>query len=171
MKQHITQVILWILFTSVGVVSLSSGHSGKRVTGVTLADLSFITGLWRADWNGGEGEEHWSAASGDSMIGTFRFVKDGKGRFYELMLIEQMPDGPVLSLKHFNAGLIGWEDKAQVYSFHLVDFGKNVAVFALENKSARLTYRAYPTGELSVLLEHPNDVQQKPEEFKFKRVQ
>jgi uncharacterized protein DUF6265 len=169
MKQHIAQIILVVLLALSGVANPSSGQTGQSPSGVTLADLSFITGLWRADWNGGVGEEHWSAASGDSMMGTFRFVKDGKGRFYELMLIEQTPDGPVLRLKHFNAGLIGWEDKAQVYSFHLVDYGKTVAVFELENKSSRLTYRAFPTGELSVLLEHTTDAKQKAEEFKFKR--
>lgn len=59
-------------------------------------------------------------------------------------------------------------EKAQVYSFHLADYGKTVAVFELENKSSRLTYRALPTGELSVL-EHPTDAKQKAEEFKFKR--
>lgn len=171
MKQHFAQIILWVLVASVGVVNPSSGQTGQNVATVTLADLSFITGLWQADWNGGKGEEHWSTASGDSMMGTFRFVKDGKGRFYELMLIEQTPGGPVLRLKHFNTGLIGWEDKAQVYSFHLVDYGKMVAVFELENKSSRLTYRAFPTGELSVLLEHPTDAKQTAEEFKFKRAQ
>ena len=168
MRQHIAQIILVLLLALSGMANSSSGQTGQSRSGVTLADLSFITGLWRADWNGGVGEEHWSAASGDNMMGTFRFVKDGKGRFYELMLIEQTPDGPVLRLKHFNAGLVGWEDKAQVYSFHLVEYGKTVAVFELENKSSRLTYRAFPKGELSVLLEHPTDTKQKAEEFKFK---
>lgn len=168
MKQRNAQIILVVLLALFGVANPSSGQTGQSPSAVTLADLSFITGLWRADWNGGVGEEHWSAASGDSMMGTFRFVKDGKGRFYELMLIEQTPDGPVLSLKHFNAGLVGWEDKAQVYSFHLVNYGETAAVFELENKSSRLTYRAFPKGELSVLLEHPTDTKQKAEEFKFK---
>ncbi len=104
------------------------------------------------------------------MMGTFRFVKDEKGHFYELMLIEQTLDGPVLRLKHFNAGLIGWEDKAQVYSFHLVDSGKSFAVFELENKRSRLTYRALPKDELSVLLEHPTNGKQNSEEFTFKRI-
>jgi Domain of unknown function (DUF6265) len=49
------------------------------------------------------GEEHWGTASVDSLMGTFRFVRDGKGRFYELMLIEQTADRPGLRLKHFNA--------------------------------------------------------------------
>jgi hypothetical protein len=170
-KKHIAQIILAALIISTGVVDFAARQSVQSTSKVMLADLSFMTGLWRADWNGGMGEENWSAPSGDSMMGTCRFVKDGKGRFYELMLIEQTQDGPVLRLKHFNAGLIGWEDKAQVYSFHLVDRSKSVAVFELENKSSRLTYHAFPTGELSVLLEHPTDAKQTSEEFKFKRVQ
>lgn len=164
------QIILVALLASARVVNAVSSQTGQSPSKVTLSDLRFIAGLWQSDWNGGLGEERWSAPSGDSMMGTFRFVKDGKGRFYELMLIEQTPDGLVLKLKHFNAGLIGWEDKAEVYSFHLVDYGRSFVVFELENKSSRLTYRASSRDALSVLLEHPTDAKQKAEEFKFKRV-
>jgi hypothetical protein len=167
---RVARLIFAVLVAFTGTINPAPGQTGQGPSRVTLADLSFMTGLWRANWNGGLGEERWSTPSGDSMLGTFRFVKDGKARFYELMLIEQTPNGPVLRLKHFNAGLIGWEEKAEVHSFRLIDYKKTVAVFELDNKSSRLTYRALPNEQLSVMLEHPTDGKQNSEEFKFKRV-
>jgi len=131
-----------------------------------------MMGLWQADWNGGMGEEHWSPPSGDSMVGTFHFVRDGKGRFYELMLIEQTTHGPVLRLKHFNAGLIGWEDKTQVYSFPLIECRQGMAIFELENKKSRLTYSRTSKETLSVVLDEPsNDSKLHSENFKFRLVE
>jgi len=77
---------------------------------VGLQDLTFVTGTWRADWNGGAGEEHWSDISGDSLLGTFRFVKDARraSRAYA----DRTDTGwPGLRLRHFSPGLVGWEDK------------------------------------------------------------
>ena len=80
----------------------------------TLADLAFIAGQWRGEMQGGITEENWSLAAGDSMMGVFRFVKNGKAVFYEMLLIEATPNGPVLRLKHFHPGLRGWEEKDEV---------------------------------------------------------
>src|ERR1700693_1960623 len=110
----LVQVSLVALLAFIGPIS-SAEQTGRAPHRATLGDLTFITGLWRVDWDGGLGEEHWSTPSGDSMMGTFRFVKDGKSRFYEFMLIEQTADGLVLRIKNFNAGLMGGEDKSKVY--------------------------------------------------------
>jgi hypothetical protein len=133
-----------------------------------LTDLSFISGSWQAAWGGGLGEEHWSNPSGDGMIGTFRFVKDGKARFYELMLLEQTSAGPVLKLKHFNPGLIGWEEKAQVHTFHLIEYKEMIAVFELDDKKSRLTFNRTSKDLLTVLLEQDTDGKPHSEEFKFR---
>jgi hypothetical protein len=147
------------------------GQTGQSPSRVKLSDLSFMMGLWQADWNGGLGEEHWSPPLGDSMVGTFRFVKDGKGRFYELMLIEQTTNGPVLRLKHFNPGLIGWEDKTQVYRFPLVECRAGIAIFEREDMKSRLTYSRTSIQTLSVVLEEPGDGKLNSEDFKFKLVE
>jgi len=105
------------------------------------------------------------------MVGTFRFVKDGKGQFYELMLIEQTTDGPVLRLRHFNAGLIAWEDKARVYSYPLVECRHGIAIFEREDKKSRLTYSRTSRDSLSVVLEEPSDGKQRSENFNFRLVE
>ena len=167
MRVHWAKVAFAVLIGYAGSVN-ASGQTGSNPPRVMLADLSFITGRWQAEWQGGLGEENWSAFSGDSMVGTFRFVKDGKARFYEFMLIEQTPDGPVLRLKHFNPGLIGWEEKAQVYSYPLADFRPNLAIFERADKKSRLTYRRTSKDGLSVLLDQTTDEKHTSEEFKFK---
>src|SRR5512132_4174691 len=85
-------LVILLTFPPATKMCIAQGTPAK----VTLGDLSFITGLWRAECGGGLGEEHWSAAAGDSMVGTFRFVKDDSAHFYEFMLIEETPKGLVL---------------------------------------------------------------------------
>ena len=170
MREVYVRMLLATLLTC-AMIGVSNGQAGSSsLSKVKLADLSFISGPWQAEWSGGLGEERWSVPSGDNMIGTFRFVKGGKARFYELMLIEQTDTGLVLRLKHFNPGLIGWEEKAQVYSYGLIEYRENMAVFELDDKKSRLTFRRISTDALSVLLEQNTNGKQNSEEFKFKLI-
>jgi hypothetical protein len=169
MRVCVARIALVILLAFGGNICISGGQTGaSSPSKVTLSDLGFISGLWQAEWAGGLGEEHWSSSSGDSMVGTFRFVKDGKARFYEFMLIEQTADGPVLRLKHFNPGLIGWEEKAQVYSYPLIEYRQTVAIFERGDKKSRLTFNRTSKETLSVLLEQTADEKKSSEEFKFR---
>jgi len=84
------------------------------------------------------------------------------------MLIEQTADGPVLRLKHFNPGLIGWEEKAQVYSYPLIEYRQTIAVFERGDKKSRLTFNRTSKETLSVLLEQTADEKKSSEEFKFR---
>jgi hypothetical protein len=107
-----------ILLASLAVPALCISQAERKSPAkIALSNLTFISGRWQGNMEGGIAEEQWSVPAGDSMMGMFRHVKGGKAVFYELMLIEQSPDGPVLKLKHFNPGLIGWEEKAEVLQF------------------------------------------------------
>lgn len=119
----------------------------------TLTDLDFIVGHWQG---GGEAvviEEVWSRPSGDNMMGMFRYVQEDKGVFYEMMLIEQTAEGPVLRIKHFNAGLIGWEEKEEVHSFPLIHVDETEAVFEQTDQTKKLRYIIENPGQLDVYLE------------------
>src|SRR5512134_3551134 len=124
-------ITLWMLLGIYGAIATTclsqSPTQGTKVS--SLADLAFITGHWSGELDGGTTDEHWSAPSGDNMMGVFRYVKNGKAVFYEMLLVEMTATGPVLRLKHFNPGLIGWEEKDQAYSYPLVELEKNKAVF------------------------------------------
>lgn len=120
---------------------------------VRVEDLSFMTGRW----HGGSGEisyeEIWSGAEGGTMMCVFRFLKSGRPLFYEICVIEASPDGPVLRIRHFDPGLIGWEERTVVNVFPLKEFGKDRAVFEEAGAAKRLTYSRTADGGYSVVLE------------------
>ena len=87
MIQFLAQVFLMGLPSTSGLIAPLDDQIGQYPARAKLSDLTFIVGRWQADWDGGLGEEHWSSASGDSMVGTFRFVKDGERQFYEFIEI------------------------------------------------------------------------------------
>jgi len=47
-------------------------------------DLSWLAGRWVDDSGGNLSEEVWTAPSGDSMQGMWRYVVSGKTRIYEI---------------------------------------------------------------------------------------
>jgi hypothetical protein len=76
--------------------------------------LAFLSGRWTSDSAEGHEEEYWSQATGRSMVGTYRVLKGGDPVFYEFWVIE-VEDGKVIfKMKHFDRGLIGWEEKADM---------------------------------------------------------
>jgi hypothetical protein len=140
-----------------------------RAARATLADVEFIAGHGVGDLDGGVIEEVWSAPRGDSMMGMFAFTKEGRARFYEFLLIEQTTSGPVLRLKHFNPGLIGWEEKAEVYSYPLIGLAPRRAIFERADKDTRLTFDATEAGTLAVTLDQKQKGEWKSSRFVYKR--
>ncbi|MBI4747052.1 MAG: hypothetical protein HY774_01065 [Acidobacteria bacterium] len=139
----------------------------KTASQPTLAELAFIAGTWQGELGGGATEEQWNPPSGDSMMGMFRYVQNGKAVFYEFMLIEQTPDGPVLRLRHFNPRLVAWEDKTGTLNFPLVEFRKNYAVFDHDSKE-RLIFHRKSADSLTITLEKTKDGQKTAEAFNYK---
>ena len=74
------------------------------------------------------------------MLGTFRVVQSGKPVFYEFWVVEIDNDRAVLKLKHFNAGLAGWEDKDSSTKMPVVSSSKDDLVFAEPDGSVSLHY-------------------------------
>ena len=99
------------------------------LTGVSPGDLGWLTG----DWVGRNGddpvEEHWTPVRGNTLVGTFRWVKDGKVFFYELIVIEQEGVHVFMRIKHFHPRLVGWEEKDAACEFLLVRVKGEEALF------------------------------------------
>lgn len=121
---------------------------------VTLNDVSFIAGSGTGEMWGGTIEEHWSKPSGDTMMGMFKFIKNGVDNFYEFLVIRQTATGPVLILRHFNGGLIAWEDKEEVHTFPMTHFAPNTVTFRNEASKTALTFERKANGELHVLMDN-----------------
>jgi hypothetical protein len=133
----------------------------------TLADVAFIAGKGTGSLGGGVIEEHWSTPAGDSMMGMFRYTRGDRAVFYEFMLIEQTATGPVLRLKHFNPGLIGWEEKAEVFSYPLVDVKPRRAVFERPDKQTSLTFDGTSGRQLAVTLDQVKDGKRSSQTFVY----
>ena len=131
--------------------ALSQGRAPLRTA--ALRDVAFIAGRWGGEMDGGATQEWWSAPEGDGMMGMFRYVKDGRGVFYELMTIDQTADGPVLRLRHFGPGLVAWEEKDGATSWLLVELAANRAVFEMPDGGKRLVYHRVSEGAMTITLE------------------
>jgi hypothetical protein len=63
------------------------------------------------------------------MVGHFQQVKDGKVGFYEFYQFVPAGKSLLLRIKHFNADLTGWEEKAQTVDFPLVAVERDAVYF------------------------------------------
>jgi hypothetical protein len=109
---------------------VAPAHSHRPLTTATPADLTWLTGSWHARLGADHVEEHWSDLRANTLVATFRWTRaDGTVRFYEIEVIEQEGDRVYLRVKHFDPGLIGWEEKDAPHQFVLVALDEQGAVF------------------------------------------
>ncbi|MBE9463339.1 DUF6265 family protein [Dyadobacter subterraneus] len=133
---------------------LSAASYGQEFK-ASISDLAFMSGTWTMKHEWGDMEEFWGPPMGNSLISSYRCVKDGKVVFYEFVVIEQGENVPVMKLRHFNPGSIGWEDKNSPLEYPLSSLSKNKAVFEAKDKSLRLIYQLV-NENLEVVLEEKN---------------
>ncbi|TWR31325.1 hypothetical protein FPZ43_02285 [Mucilaginibacter pallidiroseus] len=137
-----------IIIVLLACLTLQAQNKQKSVT-----SLAFMAGDWRLKHKWGDMQELWSAPYGDNVMGTFRCVKDGKVVFYEFMVVEQGPDVPVLKLRHFNKGSIGWEEKTKPLSMPAIDVSNNQAVFLSIDKKVKITYERIGANNMDCILD------------------
>ncbi len=134
-----------------------------------LSDLSWMTGRWVDDSGGNLSEEIWSAPSGDSMMGMWRYVAGGQVRIFEILTISVEPTGIVMRLRHFDPDLVAREDKGTPVALALVGWKPREAAFEGPAVGApgtvRLTYRRPSEDTLTSTLEKDG----KKQEFTFRR--
>lgn len=163
MLQRLVPVLLLALLP----LPSSAAEAGKAPGSV--ADLGWISGDWHGTMGGGTLHEQWSAPAGGAMMGMFRWIREGKVSLYEFLVIEDSPKGPVLTFRHFNPGLIGWEEKDAPLRCPLAAGKPGEAAFACEGTGTRLTFRRAGPDALTVLLERQQDGKPKTDEFAYKR--
>lgn len=126
--------ILWLLSPSLAAQSLDpiimewpeSSEPPKH----QIEELSWIAGHWRGEAFGGVLDEVWLPPFGESMLGTFKLVKEGKDDFMEILTISETEAGSLeLRLRHFNRDLTAWEAKDEVLQFPLIAVEEKKAYF------------------------------------------
>jgi len=139
---------------------------GQQARNSPLNSLGFLSGRWVSITPAEVQEESWSRVSGDSMTGTFRVVQGGKPVFYEFWAVEVDGNAPVLKMKHFNAGLVGWEEKDVSTKMPLISSSRDDVVFAEPDGSVSLHYhRAGNT--LTCLVHHVKNGKSSDETFRL----
>jgi hypothetical protein len=158
-----TTIILLLLFS---VTAFSQGNQKFKIT-----DLEFMAGNWTTTSDWGDMDEVWSSPNGNCMMCTFRCVKGGKIVFYEFIVIEQNETDsvPVLKLRHFNPGSIGWEDKDKPYLYPLTFSNGQKAIFERPDKKTIITYERLSEDTLKSVLIQQTPEKQKTTEFIYSR--
>lgn len=142
---------LGVMFAVVSLARHAAAYGSDEMSPATvvkasIADVAWIAGNWTKEDGEDRLEELWSEPRGDSMMGMFRWVKDGKVWIYELMTIREEPVGEagvptlVFRFRHFSNDMNAWEPKNEPIAYRLVSLGDNEAVF--ENPSSG-THRRY----------------------------
>lgn len=126
---------------------------GQALPPKNIEDLGFMTGRWITHSAWGDMEQQWSEPMGNSMMSAYRCVKDGKVIFYEFSVIEQMNSGPVMKLRHFSPGNIGWEDKDKPYEYPLMFLEPDKARFERPDKKTALTFYRTGPDKMQVIIE------------------
>ena len=98
--------------------------------------------------------------------GLFRFLDHhgvGRAKYKEALtlswlkliqsVIEQMDSGPVMKLRHFSPGNIGWEEKEKPYEYPLMFLEPDKARFERPDKKTALTFYRTAPDKLKVILE------------------
>jgi hypothetical protein len=147
----------------------AASASQSPAAATSLKDIEFVAG----HWTGGDGadlsEEVWTAPSGDSMLGMWRYVSQGKVRIAELLSITAESDGVWLRLRHFDPRVVAREEKDRPLALKLVKVASAEARFegpaVTGSGQVALTYRRSGPDALEVSLERGG----KTERFSFTR--
>lgn len=135
-----------------------------------IESLDWICGRWVGERGSDRFEEWWSEPDGGTMVGMFRWLHDEAPRFYELLTVEPEGDGLAWRIKHFDPGLVGWEERDAAVTLDLVRLDRGEAVFLKRGDPRWMVYRLEPaTHELVAYFETADAPHRPDEEFRYAR--
>lgn len=156
-----------------GAVAEDSGASAQpaqaQPTQATIDDFAWFSGHWLGEDNSAEAmiEETWGVPHDGLILGMFR-QDSPRQTFYELITLAETVDGSVeMRIRHFNPGLVAWEEKDETVLFTLVKVEENHATF-VDEKGTRLVYDR-EGGLLVAALESDRDGETRRFEFRYRR--
>jgi len=135
---------------------------------VKVDDLGWMAGRWTGTMGGDSLEEQWSAPANGTMMGMFRWMKkDGGISVYEFLTLEPSAEGPVYFMRHFNSGMIAWEEKDAPLRCPMIAGGSREATFACDGGATKLTFKRTGETTMTVLLERQRDGKPATTEFTY----
>jgi hypothetical protein len=156
MTFHSRRAMLPVLLALLAPAASAGQEAAPADAPHALAGLAFMAGEWVIEREGERLEEYWSTPTAGSMVGAFRWERNGELWMTELMTIVAESGGPVFRLRHFDAAMRPWEKEDETpYVYRLVSLAPTEAVFENEALDAPRRFRfARPEPEvLRVVLE------------------
>ena len=138
-----------------------------------LQNLAWMAGEWKSAQGEDILEERWSAPIGNSIIGTFRWIKPGgKVWMFELMTFTAEGDDVIFRLRHFSAAMVPWEaqEKEAALTYKLIKQTPDESVFENPDRDSprRFVFRK-GKNSLTIVLEGYKDGKPTTGEFSFTR--
>jgi hypothetical protein len=110
--------LLWV--SALDAQETREAVPGAQPPAAKVADLAWLAGTWEGEGiSGGAREVYFPPAAGQ-IAGHFTQMRGDAVWFYEILSIAEVGGSLEYRLKHFNADLTGWEEKAEVQRFPLV---------------------------------------------------
>lgn len=106
-----------------------------------LAELAWLAGAWVLERPGERLEEWWSGPAGDSMVGHFRWIRDGELWITELVTITEEAGELVFRLRHFDSEMTPWEAEDDPFSYRLMEQADRSATFTIIEPRAGRPHR------------------------------
>ena len=150
-----------------------SKHSTDSLVGISVSDLSWLSGAWYGQVGDDLIEEHWSGPAAGTLMGMFRWIRGDQVRFYDLLTIEPDGDTLLMRIKHFGPGLIGWEEKDQAVTLALVGLQTGEAIFYRlgSDEPLWLFYRIEDENTLVAFFERDETGHKPEDEFRYQNQQ
>ena len=116
-KQLIVVMLCVMIISITFFNQLVAQNSNSKNGAPTLNEFSSLIGHWRGEGLEGVCEETWLPESAQIMLGTFKLMQNDQVNFLEIMTLSIDSIGPAVRVKHFNADMTAWEDKADMVIF------------------------------------------------------
>jgi hypothetical protein len=155
-----------IALSAVVIAPIAVADESPRTAPATIDDFAWLTGHWVGGEDGEVIAETWGAPHDGLILGMFR-QDSPRQTFYELFTLAVTEDGVELRIRHFNVGLVAWEEKDETVLFRLTSWQPSRAAF-VDQEGARLIYER-EGDELVAALEKDRDGKTRRFEFRYRR--
>ena len=106
-----------------------------------IADLAWMSGVWRGKDERSEYEETWSTVANGSIIGMFRSGAGDKSTFFEFETLTQEGDEVILRIRHYREKMTDADAAPQVWGIARLSANEVLFESPADGFIRRLEYR------------------------------